>query len=323
MRSTPRYPPTKSCAPRWPTPPKLLRCRTRAFLHFWVVLERLDSTSGFLSRYRSGQCCCDWTEAGRVWDEIRRSAKLSRLLRNAVGLTPAQRSIRASLAAHVSWTRTSDRAARTAPARDAALRRFAQEVDPDEKLDEQTRREHADTARREHFQRMALLSSRSRRKGPPATRRTTEDSTGTRAPHLIIREHIDAATAHRNISQNLGTTWRRAAACHLRPDLDWHSEQPDEMNMCRTVCATCPVAGECLQVAEASCDPWGIWGGLDSHQREQVLGYEPIILPSHATNSRYAKHRCRCALCRKAHAVYEHGRRQRRKTETLLGREAV
>jgi hypothetical protein len=46
-------------------------------------------------------------------------------------LTPAQRSLRARVAAHTSWASTSDRAARTAAARKAANDRFARQVDPE------------------------------------------------------------------------------------------------------------------------------------------------------------------------------------------------
>jgi hypothetical protein len=45
-------------------------------------------------------------------------------------LTPAQRSLRARIAAHASWANTSDRSARTAAARRAALDRFERQVDP-------------------------------------------------------------------------------------------------------------------------------------------------------------------------------------------------
>jgi hypothetical protein len=49
-------------------------------------------------------------------------------------LTPAQRSLRARIAAHASWANTSDRSARTAAARKAALDKFERQVDPDNVL---------------------------------------------------------------------------------------------------------------------------------------------------------------------------------------------
>jgi hypothetical protein len=45
-------------------------------------------------------------------------------------LGPAERRARASLAAHASWAKTSDRSARTANARAALEKKFRDEVDP-------------------------------------------------------------------------------------------------------------------------------------------------------------------------------------------------
>jgi len=54
-------------------------------------------------------------------------------------LTPAQRSLRARIAAHMSWANTEDRSARTAAARKAALERFERQVDPNGTLPPQER----------------------------------------------------------------------------------------------------------------------------------------------------------------------------------------
>ncbi|HEX5115756.1 MAG TPA: hypothetical protein VFW65_11220 [Pseudonocardiaceae bacterium] len=77
-------------------------------------------------------------------------------------LTPEQRTLRAKLAAHASWANTTDRAARTAAARQAALDRFERYVDPDGVLSAVERAERAASARKAHFMRMALLSARAR-----------------------------------------------------------------------------------------------------------------------------------------------------------------
>src|SRR5699024_1102859 len=42
----------------------------------------------------------------------------------------------------------------------------------------------------------------------------------------------------------------------------------------------------------------------------------PSVLPEHGTNSRYAKHSCRCPECREAHAVYEGDRRIKARKRT-------
>lgn len=79
-------------------------------------------------------------------------------------LTPAERTMRAQIAAHESWARTPDRSARTAAARRAALDRFEHQVDPDGKLTPQERALRAEHARKAHMQRMALKSAQARRR---------------------------------------------------------------------------------------------------------------------------------------------------------------
>src|SRR5207248_9237744 len=77
-------------------------------------------------------------------------------------MTPAQRSLRAKIAAHTSWANTADRAARTAAARKAALDRFDREVDPDGVLAPEERARRACNARSAHFSRLAYRSARAR-----------------------------------------------------------------------------------------------------------------------------------------------------------------
>ena len=80
-------------------------------------------------------------------------------------LTPEQRSLRSRLAAHASWARTSDRTERTRRAREAFMRRFEDEVDPDRLLSETERLQRAEQAKKAHFARLALRSSLARRVG--------------------------------------------------------------------------------------------------------------------------------------------------------------
>lgn len=79
-------------------------------------------------------------------------------------LTPAERSLRARLAVHTSWAQTTDRAARTAPARRAALQRFERQVDPDGTVNPAERRRRAEQAMRAHMAGLALRSAQARRR---------------------------------------------------------------------------------------------------------------------------------------------------------------
>jgi hypothetical protein len=68
------------------------------------------------------------------------------------------------MAAHVSWAKTDDRSARTAPARRAALARFEDQVDPEDKLSAAERARRAEHALRAHMTRLALRSAQVRRR---------------------------------------------------------------------------------------------------------------------------------------------------------------
>jgi hypothetical protein len=83
-------------------------------------------------------------------------------------ITPAERSLRARLAAHTSWANTADPAARTAAARAAALERFERQVDPDGVLTADERARRAAHARKAYFARLALKSTQARRRGGDA-----------------------------------------------------------------------------------------------------------------------------------------------------------
>jgi hypothetical protein len=79
------------------------------------------------------------------------------------GLSQAERTLRARVAAHVQWSREPDPTARTANGRAAFLARFEAEVDPDGTLAPEERRRRAEHARRAYFTRLALASAKARR----------------------------------------------------------------------------------------------------------------------------------------------------------------
>ncbi len=82
--------------------------------------------------------------------------------------TPAQRG---RIGAHVSWSRTIDRAARTEPGRKGFLARFEREIDPDGVLPEGERARRAEHALKAYMQKLALASAARRAAKPrPAAR---------------------------------------------------------------------------------------------------------------------------------------------------------
>ena len=84
---------------------------------------------------------------------------------------PDERRLLARAAVHQSWANTSDRSARTAPARAAALGRFEREVDPDGVLPPAERARRAEHAKNAYFYKLALKSARARRERAAAPTR--------------------------------------------------------------------------------------------------------------------------------------------------------
>ena len=82
----------------------------------------------------------------------------------------AERSLAASIAVEMSWANTTDRTARTAPARQAADARFLAEADGDP-----VRAEHL---RRAHYKRLALKSVQARRRAQEAKQAARDLASG-------------------------------------------------------------------------------------------------------------------------------------------------
>ncbi|HEV8528286.1 MAG TPA: hypothetical protein VGS60_12160 [Actinomycetes bacterium] len=80
------------------------------------------------------------------------------------GMTPEQRRRRARIAAHVSWSRTTDRAARTAAGTRAFLDRFERQVDPAGALPDEVRAIMAQHARTAYMLQLAERSAAARRR---------------------------------------------------------------------------------------------------------------------------------------------------------------
>jgi len=102
--------------------------------------------------------------------------------------SPESRSLAARIGAHVSWANTTDRTARTAPARSAMLERFEREVDPNGTLAPAERARRAEHARKAYFLGLALKSAQARRE------RRRRNSAATEAAELrALADEIDAS----------------------------------------------------------------------------------------------------------------------------------
>ena len=73
------------------------------------------------------------------------------------------KNINSRIAAEISWAHTADRSARTRPAREAFLKRFEKEVDPDGKLPPEERLQRAEHAKRAYMLQLAKRSLSARK----------------------------------------------------------------------------------------------------------------------------------------------------------------
>lgn len=101
-----------------------------------------------------------------------------------MGATAEQRSLAGKTAAYTSWAHTEDRLARTAPGTKAFLDSFERKVDPDGRLDPADRARRAESLRKAHMSRIALLSVKSRQRAAEARRLSIDPN----APAFTVAE---------------------------------------------------------------------------------------------------------------------------------------
>lgn len=77
------------------------------------------------------------------------------------------------------------------------------------------------------------------------------------------------------------TAWLSAACLGMDDEIFYpESQDPRAGNEARRVCARCPISGACLDFALANREPYGVWGGLDQHERDRLARRVGIPPPS-------------------------------------------
>ena len=65
--------------------------------------------------------------------------------------------------------------------------------------------------------------------------------------------------------------WREHAACKGMPiSLFFPEKGRNVTTPAKKVCASCPVAAECLEAAIRGREIWGVWGGCSEKQRRPM-----------------------------------------------------
>lgn len=60
--------------------------------------------------------------------------------------------------------------------------------------------------------------------------------------------------------------------CQNAPDLffEFEQERSNSFLMARELCSLCPVKDLCLQYALDNDEPFGLWGGMSTHERRRL-----------------------------------------------------
>ncbi|AXT84630.1 transcription factor WhiB [Aeromicrobium sp. A1-2] len=75
--------------------------------------------------------------------------------------------------------------------------------------------------------------------------------------------------------------WQYDAACKgidpetfFSPDAERGPRRRNREASAKALCAVCPVVQQCLDHALAVREPYGVWGGLNINERENVLQHQ-------------------------------------------------
>jgi WhiB family transcriptional regulator, redox-sensing transcriptional regulator len=78
--------------------------------------------------------------------------------------------------------------------------------------------------------------------------------------------------------------WQESARCQgmsadlfFVPDGETRRDRLRRQRLAKSVCAQCPVRVECGDFALRSQQPFGIWGGMTEHERQQELMSKTVI----------------------------------------------
>jgi WhiB family redox-sensing transcriptional regulator len=65
--------------------------------------------------------------------------------------------------------------------------------------------------------------------------------------------------------------WATYGACNYQPRNLMYTKGAKRVQKAKKVCATCPVAAECLEWAIENDEIFGIWGGMTRRERMQLV----------------------------------------------------
>ena len=78
--------------------------------------------------------------------------------------------------------------------------------------------------------------------------------------------------------------WVASAACRGADTAVFFTEQGEATAPAKAICATCPVADECLDYALRNGERHGVWGGKSGRERRRMRGEQGLTGRSGGTN---------------------------------------
>lgn len=74
--------------------------------------------------------------------------------------------------------------------------------------------------------------------------------------------------------------WQLRAACRevstsvfFHPENERGNARSSREEQAKAVCRRCPVMWPCREHALAAAEPYGVWGGLGEHERQELLSH--------------------------------------------------
>lgn len=80
--------------------------------------------------------------------------------------------------------------------------------------------------------------------------------------------------------QLIAQKWAKDAACANTDPEPFHPTRETRKHLVRAakeLCATCPVAADCLADALDRDEQFGIWGGLDTIERQRLMKTRRLV----------------------------------------------
>lgn len=117
---------------------------------------------------------------------------------------------------------------------------------------------------------------------------------------MTVRPHFFPQSSHAPTAEK-GDHWQTQGLCIEDPELFEYSPNTNrrQLSEARAMCRACPVTDDCLEWAQRTKEPGGIWAGLTPRERQALRGDVPLRICSlcgqslTGNNTRYCGLTCR------------------------------